>query len=247
MTRVLVTRPKADAAPLAAALAGRGYKTLVQPLLAIVPLDPPPPVALDGVQALLFTSANGLRGFARACPARHLPVYAVGDASAAAARDAGFETVASAGGDVGDLAALVRANCDPSRGALLHAGGSRLAGDLAGDLARDGFAVQRLVLYKAEPAAGLEPEVSAALRGGQIDAVLFFSPRTAETFVTLVRRQDLAAACRTCVAVCLSAAVGHAVEALPWRGLRIAAQPDQRALLAALDEALATEDGGHGA
>lgn len=236
--RVLITRPEVDAAPLAAVLAGRGYETLLQPLLSIVPLAPAPVIDLTGVQALLFTSANGLRAFAQACPARDLAVYAVGDATAEAARSAGFAQVASAHGDVADLAALVGDRCNPAAGALLHAGGSRLAGDLAGDLARAGFAVRRLVLYKAEPASHLDREVTAALAAQSIDAVLFFSPRTAETFVSLA--QELAPACRSCVAVCLSAAVARAVEPLPWRGLRIAARAEQQALLDALEGALGT-------
>ena len=108
--KALVTRPLEDAAPLVRALADRGIETIVAPLLAIAALlDAARRLgdALIGAQALLFTSANGARIFAAASPRRELPVFAVGDASAAAARIAGFRTVTSAGGDVTDLAALV--------------------------------------------------------------------------------------------------------------------------------------------
>src|SRR5262249_3430191 len=102
--RALVTRPEEDAAPLAAALAERGIDVTLEPLLSIHPL-PDAPIDLTGVQALLFTSANGARSFAelaggRGLPGwRDLPAFAVGDATATAARNAGFAHVESAGGD----------------------------------------------------------------------------------------------------------------------------------------------------
>ena len=62
-------------------------------------------------------AANGARALARATQRRDLPVLAVGDATARAAREAGFESVTSAGGDVGDLAPLAAARCAPSAAA----------------------------------------------------------------------------------------------------------------------------------
>ena len=79
---------------------------------------------LDGAAGLLFTSANGVRAFAAASPRRDLPALAVGDATAAAARAAGFADVASAGGNVADLALLVRRRLEPEAGALVHSRGA---------------------------------------------------------------------------------------------------------------------------
>jgi uroporphyrinogen-III synthase len=234
--RVLVTRPEADAAALVAVLEARGHPALVQPLLIIEPTAPKPPLDLTGAQALLFTSANGVRTFAEAIPERDLPVLTVGDASAAAARAAGFARVESAGGDVEDLARLVKARLAPEDGALVHGAGSSLAGDLKGELEAAGFEVRRSVLYRAEPVRTLSEPVRAALAGGELDAVLFFSPRTAKTFVRLVADHGLAADCERLLAVCLSAAVTANLGALTWRDLRTAAEPTQQALLACLDD-----------
>src|SRR5665213_3569086 len=104
------TRPPADAASLAQALAARGIEPVLEPLLAI--RQAPDAAALlagllPGIQALLFTSANGLRAFALASSRRDIAVLAVGDATAQAARDAGFVDIESAEGDVADLADLV--------------------------------------------------------------------------------------------------------------------------------------------
>jgi len=236
--KVLVTRPEADAAPIAAVLAARGDTTVIEPLLAIV-AKPDVAVDLTGVQALALTSANGARVLAQRTERRDLAVFAVGDATAAAARAAGFANVESAGGDVDALADVIAARLDPARGAIFHAAARQVAGDLKGRLEAAGFAVRRVSLYEAVPSRAISTATAAALRDGRIDAALFFSPRTGRTFVRLLSEGRLTAACGRIIAVCLSAAVAEEVKRLPWRALHIAAQPTQAALLdslAALDE-----------
>ncbi|HYV87158.1 MAG TPA: uroporphyrinogen-III synthase, partial [Candidatus Polarisedimenticolia bacterium] len=131
--KILITRPEEDAKPLADALAARGISTLIEPLLAIrVLADAAGPLAEDlaGVQAILFTSANGVRAFGELSARRDIGVLAVGDATAAMARSAGFTAVESAAGDVGDLVRLTKQRLKPEGGPLFHAAGSAVAGDL---------------------------------------------------------------------------------------------------------------------
>ena len=240
--KAIVTRPREDAAPLVRALAQRGVEALLAPMLTILPVAEAPrrlAECLTGAQAVLFTSANGVRAFAAASPRRELPVLAVGDASAAAARIAGFRAVASADGNVDDLAELAAARLSPGAGALVHAAGTTVAGDLAGRLVERGFIVHRAVLYQAVPATSLEPAAAAAMRRGEAAAALFFSPRTAATFVRLAAAAGVGDACRAMTAVALSPAVATAFAALSWRAVRVAARPGQGDLLAALDAMLA--------
>jgi uroporphyrinogen-III synthase len=231
--RVLVTRPDADAEPLVATLQGLGFQVLSEPLLAVEPIVAAR-IDLDGVQALLFTSANGVRAFAELSPGRGLPVSAVGDATARAAEGAGFTWTESAGGTVEDLAALAAGRLDPAAGALFHGAASQVAGDLKGLLEAAGFAVRRAVLYRTRPAERLSSRTRQAIAQGRLDAVLFFSPRTAETFVRLVEHAGLSTAFAQCHAVCLSQAVATRLEALTWRDVHLAARPDQDHVLRAL-------------
>lgn len=241
--RVVVTRPLADAADLIAALSQRGHAVVVEPLLTIVNRATTEwPSGHETAQALLITSANGLRAFAQSDPRRGLPVFAVGDASAAAARAAGFTTVASATGRVEDLAALVRAHLDPQEGPLLHPAASKLAGDLRADLEESGFQVLRAVLYDAEPARALSQDLQQMLNSKLIDVVTLFSPRTGATFASLIGEAGLNHACASVTALCLSAAVAQKIDALPWQSVVVAERPDQAALLARLDALAASGD-----
>jgi len=234
--RLLITRPIEDAEPLARALEQKGHETVIEALMTIVDAQAPD-LELDGVQALLITSANGIRAFARAHPERGLPVCAVGDASARAARELGFQHVSSAGGDVKTLAGMVEKNLDPAGGGLVHVAGSHRAGDLAGMLAAAGFETKRVVLYEAKAAESIGPNAAGVLKGGKLDGVLLFSPRTAALFCRLVADAGLAEACRAITACCLSAAVADEATALPWAGVVVAESPDSQALLDAVEKA----------
>ncbi len=242
--RVLVTRPREDAAALVAALEARGHEAILEPLLTItLREDVDWPAGHEAAQALLITSANGVRAFAALDPRRGLPVYAVGDASAASARELGFTDVASAAGNVDDLAALVMGKLDPADGPLLHPAAGKLAGDLQGALTAAGFAVLRAVLYDAAMATALTEDCTRALNAGLIDVATFFSPRTAAAFASLVAAADLLQDCRKVTALCLSQAVAAQISGLSWRRLAVAVRPEQDALLAELD-ALAAGDAG---
>lgn len=233
--RILVTRPEDDATALVRLLGERGIDAVIEPLLVIehvagAALD------LEGVQALLMTSANGARACAAATKRRDLAVFAVGDATARAATEAGFRTIESAAGDVGALADLVRERLDPGAGGLVHVAASTVAGDLGGALRASGFAYRREILYRARQATAFSQATRSALRDQALDGALFFSPRTAQTFVSLVRDGRLCECCEVMVALCLSAAVADELAALPWRAVRIARRPDQGSLVALVDE-----------
>lgn len=233
--RVLITRPLEDAAPLAAQLHALGHTTFVEPLIDIVFADGPE-IDLTGVQALAFTSANGARAAARRTTARTVPVLAVGPATAAAARSLGFTNVTESAGDgVAGLAATIRATLDPSAGALLHVTGTVTAGDLKASLVPQGFVVRVQRLYEARAALNLSGALVAELDGGLIDTALFFSPRTADLFATLVRAANLEAKCAKLCALALSPAVAKALAPLPFRTVEAAAHPTTDALLARLD------------
>jgi uroporphyrinogen-III synthase len=240
--KILVTREAREAQRLSQELAALDLSPMIEPLLTIKLraegaqlLDP----FLREAQAVLFTSANGARAFAAASARRDLRVFAVGDATAAAARALGFADVVSAGGNVEDLAARVIATLQPAKGPLVHAAGGVIAGDLGESLSAAGFALRRAVLYEAVPATRLGDAARAALEGGEVAAALFFSPRTAATFVRLAA--ELRAPWAQVIAIALSPAVAAKLAALPWRRIAVAAAPREAALLEALQRSLETE------
>ena len=232
--RVLITRPRERAVELARELERRGDTALIEPLLTIEPIGDAVP-ELHGVQAIVMTSAHAVPALSPG--AKALPIFAVGDATAAAARAAGCEIVISAGGAAADLASLITARCRPSGGALLHLSGAQVSEGLAEPLAEAGFALSRQVVYRAVAADALTPATVEALAARQLDAVLLFSPRTARIFVELIGRHGLRGSITRIAAICLSAAVAQPCREIVWGAVHVAARPELGALLEALEAA----------
>lgn len=237
--RLLVTRPLDDGLALAGRLGQLGHEALVEPLLSIAP-DLAAALPLAGATALLFTSANGVRAFALRSQERGLAVFAVGAATARAAREVGFADIACADGDAAALEALVLARRRPGDGPLLHVAGKVVAGDLAGRLAARGFEVRTAALYAAEPSPRLSDAARDAFAQGGIDGVLVFSPRSAAILVGLVEAAGLRAAAARIDLYALSEAVAAAASGLAWRRVVVAAAPNEDALLAAIAPAAGT-------
>ncbi len=231
--RVLITRPREDAEETACLLEERGVKVATESLLAIVPMAAPQ-VSIEGVQALLFSSANGVRAMSALIPERDIPAYTVGDASARAARLAGYKYVYSAKGDVNSLADLVKQELSPEDGKLLHPAANVVAGDLKGMLAEAGFSVDKVQMYESRPAIALTDSLIDAFRTASIDAAFFFSPRTAKTFVELAQKAGVDVSAVT--AYGLSQAVANELAVMTWHAVRVAEAPEQDSLLAIFDQ-----------
>lgn len=223
---VIVTRPHADAVALEQKLHAMGHEVRCLPLLAIVPRRPVT-IPARPYQAICITSANGLQPTLDVTAQLTTPLFSVGPQSAAAARRFGFTRVAVHGGDVRGLAEACRAQLRPDQGPILYLSGAETSGDLEGQLRMGGFDVDRIVTYDARPLR--VDDLRAALHWGQ--AVLHFSPRSAGLWMQALDSDGLDAS--SLLHCCLSANVAARLPQ-SWTK-RIAATPDESAILATLD------------
>ena len=228
--RVLVTRPLEDGEETALQLAARGHQSLLALLLTVRFLDGPAP-ALEDVQAILATSANGVRALGRRSPRRDIALFAVGPQTAETARKLGFHNVKSADGDAKALALAASRWAEPGKGALLHVAGEGNEGGLARDL--PGFSVRREILYAVDAVEKMPQAAAQALGRGEVDAALFYSPRSAATFRDCIQREGLDTG--PVLAACISPAAAAALAPLIFREIRVAASPNQDAMLKLLD------------
>jgi uroporphyrinogen-III synthase len=230
--RVLVTRPEPQATVTASLLRARGHVAHKCPVARIERLAPALPPA-EAVDAIILTSANA--AFALAAYA-DLPVFAVGEATARAARAAGAGQVTVALGDWQSLARLLAGSDGPPAGArLLHLSGAEVRGDLAGAASAAGFVVERRVVYAARAVDWLDRATLALLAGEALDAVLFFSPAHATIWRRLVDRAAIADRLFPLAAIALSEAVAEPLKILPWRRLGVAAAPEVARLIDRLE------------
>ncbi len=224
---VLVTRPEPAAERTAAALAARGHNVWKVPLMRIEP------VAADlsgGWGGVIITSANAPAAIGANAALTKLPLFAVGERSAQAARDAGFTDVNSASGGIRDLVQLLLRRRASAKAPLLYLAGEDRAADLIGQLAVHGIATAMRVVYRAVTAP-FPDELIAAIEAGDVQAVLHFSKRSAENYIAGARAADVTEQALAVRHYCLSAQVAAPLEAVGAKRIAIASRPEEPALI----------------
>jgi uroporphyrinogen-III synthase len=216
---LLMTRPMAASEAFVEMLqqAGVDLKVVMSPVLEIVSRDVTLPSDLAGV---VFTSKNGVAAVA----GQDLPCWCVGDSTAAAAKEAGWQAV-SAGGDAEALYQRILA--DAPRGPLLHVRGEHARGNLAERLSAVGIETRDVVAY-AQEARALTDEAKRLLMRENPVVLPLFSPRSAQHVVS----QGPYTAPLQVVAI--SDAVAEEAAGLRAQGMEIARTPDAVSMVAAI-------------
>jgi uroporphyrinogen-III synthase len=228
-------RPQPDAAHTAAALRARGHTVIVASLMRIEPIANVE-IGAGPWAAILITSANAARALGaheRLRLLRDLPVFAVGERSAEAMREAGFTEVASADGGADDLVRMVAERMPPGA-SLLYLAGEDRSGDLPGDLRARGLIVNMVVLYRAVVAESL-PQAAIDALGAGIDGILHFSRRSADAYVHAAAATGILPSALKPVQLCLSAHTAAPLQRAGAAMIRVAPQPSEAALLALID------------
>ena len=224
---VLVTRPEPGASETADRLALLGLAAVIAPMLDV---RPRPLGLVPGVQAVLVTSGNALPQLP---PALHpVPLLAVGDATAARARAAGFTEVCSADSDAAALAVLA-AQMLPLRAPVLLATGTGQGGALAAALRERGFRVHRRAVYAAVPVRRLPGPALDALAGNGLRAALFLSAETARAFARALPA-SLLGSLGGVDALAIGQPAAEVLSRMPWRSVRVSAKPTSASLMALL-------------
>jgi uroporphyrinogen-III synthase len=237
MPTVLITRPKADAAEFADALAKHGLRAEFFPTIEIVPLTDWVLPDLEHYHGLIFTSANAVRHFISPllshepkCFARLRAMnhYAVGIKTHRALQEYGIDSVLySDKGNAEDLAELIRREgIQGKRFLFLH--GTRSLGVIPDAITKHGGTCDELTVYQTND---LSPEASQRLSEllscDDVIWVTFFSPSAAQAFFNALPSASLASRMRIAV---IGNTTKEAVEALGFRVDAVAPVPTAEAL-----------------
>jgi len=221
-----ITRAQPGAEATAARVRELGIEPIVEPLLEVRAIADAN-LDLTGVSALAFTSANAVAAFAARSPERALRVFAVGDATAAAARAQRFASVLSAQGDVAALASALATRRRELPGVILYPSAAEPSQDLPGALAAVGLKVRQTAVYET---VAVEPSAALAERLPQIDGVLLHSTKAAQGLARFVKAHPAP----QLVAYCLSRQIARGLSRAGLAEVASAPQPNETALLSLL-------------
>jgi uroporphyrinogen-III synthase len=214
MRRLFVLRPEPGASETLERARSLGLETVAHPLFQVEPVawEAPDGSSFD---ALLLTSANALvHGGEQLSRLRGLPVHAVGEATAKAAREAGFDIKSEGDSGVERLLGSIEPDLR-----LLH-----LSGEHRREPGEARQHVQAITVYRSVEIAA--PDGLREL-GGQVAAI--HSPRAAERLAKLVEelRIDRATVRLACISKAAQDAAGEG-----WEASEAAEKPRDEALLA---------------
>lgn len=242
---VLVTRPEPDGLKTKGLLEQRGHAAAVEPLHDVVFAEDEP-IDLDGVTGIVATSRYALTALAMRPgllpAARHLTVFAVGAATAQAARKMGFRTVVKGPGTATALVPIITSTLDPTEEVLLHLAGERVSVDIGAELAAHGFHASTAHVYRMEARTSLSDPVREMVADGDIEGVLLMSGDTAAVWAALAVKAGLAPVCRQLPHLCLSEGVARRLARLGDVPVEIADAPTLEEALALVDTVAAKFD-----
>ena len=214
MTRLVILRPEPGASASVERARELGLDAVAVPLFEVEPVAWEAPEA-GSFDALMLTSANAVGCGGKALQElRGLKVHAVGQATADAAREAGFDIATIGTADAGRLLGSI----EPGQ-KLLHLTGEHRAG--ADDA---GHEIRRIVVYRSR--AVEQPD---GLAEAQDAVVAVHSPRAGARFAELADAMGLDRSSIKLVAISDAAAKAAGDG---WAAIEMAEHPDDSSLLA---------------
>ncbi|MEO5805303.1 uroporphyrinogen-III synthase [Devosia sp.] len=228
---ILVTRPEPDATGTVSRLWAMDVDAIAVPLLVRQVLDTALPEAGD-FAAMVVTSGNALRTLSERSGVeqyRSLPIFTVGEVTGIEAQTLGFGTVQSAAGGLAELADLLKRS--GIAGPVFYPAASERNGDLAALVAPFGLTLVTTPLYRMVPVTRVPESVVAELASGAIEAALFYSRRTAQSFVAAMADRLTAAQRQHLAVLCLSNAVAEPLRAAGYGNAAIARHPNEETMM----------------
>jgi uroporphyrinogen-III synthase len=232
--RVLITRPEPGAARTAKRLQALGFKPVCLPLTEIRPTFAELPAGND-FDAVAFPSANAVR-HARPALLRavaSLPAFAVGRSTAEAAADAGFESPTIGPGYGQGLATLMTSRLARGTRVAYLCGHVRTRG-FEETLREAGIEVISVEVYNTVMLDYSDEELRAVLGNETFDSVLLYSRVAVRAFLKLTDRSVMLPLLDRVALICMSERVAEPLSSSGGERIRIAAEPDEEAMLARL-------------
>jgi uroporphyrinogen-III synthase len=235
--RILVTRGREEALRTADRLTNSGHQIVVSPVIEMCPTGVTWPQGLADAVVATSAAAFDLAEFPDDFPLpearRLMRLFVVGTKTLEAAQRHGFtgETVVAT--DAKELATKLTTLLQPPMRLIYLAGHDRKV-DLETACREAGLTIVPIETYEARAVTQLSDEAIEAFGNEAIDAVLHYSRRSAEIFLSLAASAEINLASVQHVAISTDAA--EPLHDAGFQRIAIAAEPKEVAILALLSE-----------
>ena len=187
---ILFTRPLEDCHEMILKFQSLGHEISHLPLINIEGLKYEAPNYSE-FKAIIFTSANAVKFLDIKNIDKKLKCFCVGSATEKKARSVGFQNVFAAEGNVSNLKELILQNFKPSDGKLIYISGEIISSDLDKELISNGYTIERLINYRANPIEKYDESFIEKLKLKMPEITYIYSQNSAINFLKVIKNYQL--------------------------------------------------------
>ena len=213
---ILLTRPLEDCHEMILKFQLLGHEVSHLPLINIEGLKYEPLNYSDFI-GIIFTSANAVKFLDIKNIDKKTVCFCVGSATEKKARSSGFQNVFTADGNVNNLKELILQNFNSSEGKLLYISGEVTSSNLDQDLISDGFTIERVINYRANPIKKYEEDFIEKLKLKMPDITYIYSQNSAINFLNIIKNYQLETLWMNTNLMCIGEKTSSILNEIKWK------------------------------
>jgi uroporphyrinogen-III synthase len=236
----LITRPEDKAKILRDILKEKNIPCLLDPMLTIEHVslleDDIDKISNNNYQLIILTSNNSINALLTLTKLKDLKIALVGKESTGELINLGFKNITIIAHDAKILVDQVISKFSPFNGSILYLRGDVTALNLTDILQQADFVITELITYRSIIKNDFARATIDAIKDRKISIVPFFSSRSAENFINLVKKNQLDNYFSAVKAFALSKNIATILDYINWGEIKIANIPTQQELINLFDE-----------
>ncbi|MEY4342243.1 MAG: hypothetical protein RL736_33 [Pseudomonadota bacterium] len=217
---ILFTKSQNSSEILIKRFADKGHRITNFSILKIKPIIIPD-INFKDFTAVIFTSSNAAQNLKNIKNVSHLKCFCVGEETAAAAKKIGFLNIQVAGGNYIELRDLIFKSCDKAKENFIYIRGEFISNDLEGDFKKQGYNLNSVINYTAEPNLNIDHQLIEDLKNKLIDVIFVYSKRAADQLLKIILNHKIMNDLDNCSLNCISINVANTLKRLKWKRIKI--------------------------
>ena len=213
---ILLTRPLEDNREMILKFQSLGHEVTHMPLISIEGIKYED-LNFSDFKGIIFTSSNAIKFLDTKSIDKKINCFCVGSATESKAKSIGFQNIFAADGNVNNLKELILQNFNSSDGKLLYVSGEIISNDLDQILISEGYNIQRIINYKANPVEKFSDTFIEKLKLNMPEIVYVYSQNSAISFLNLIKNYELINLWMDTNLMCIGEKTSAVLNEIKWK------------------------------
>ena len=213
---ILFTRPLDDCHEMILKFQKLGHNISHLPLISIEGLKYRS-LNYSDFKGIIFTSSNAIKFLDIKDIDKSIICFCVGSATEKKARSSGFQNVFAADGNVDNLKELILLNFNHLEGKLLYVSGEIVSSNLDGELHSDGYNIDRVINYRANPIEKYDQNFIENLKLKIPEIVYIYSLNSAINFLKVIKDYQLETSWMETNLMCIGEKTSSVLNEIKWK------------------------------